>query len=373
MTKGLSKKDSLALKGVAILIMLFHHLYCSVDRFENFTIDFAPFSQSTVVSVSLFFKICVSIFAFITGYGLLKSIANIDFNNKSVFKWNVTRLIKTMSGFWLIYILSFVVSMIIDRRPLTVYFDGSRIKGVLYVLLDFLGLANLFDTPTLNSTWWYMSAAIVFILIIPIIYLVTRKIGYLPVVLLIVALPRLMNVDYPGGVNAYSFILPVIFGMIFAEYNLFEKMSDIMPKNKALSYITSFLVFGIMCVLCYLLFRVYPQYKGWEFNYGVVPVIVICFVRYCIICIPVIKQILQFFGKHSMTIFLTHTFIRGIYLTEFVYSFKNFMLIYVILLAMSTVLAVVIDLFISLIRYNKLTGKMVEASNKAIDKFFPDK
>lgn len=373
MTKGLSKNDSLAIKGIAILIMLFHHLYCSVDRFENFTVDFSPFSQSTVVSVSLFFKICVSIFAFITGYGLLKSVSKIEFNNKNVFKWNVTRLIKTMSGFWLIYVLSFVVTMIIDRRPLEIYFGGSRIKGVLYILLDFLGLANFFDTPTLCGTWWYMSAAVIFILIIPLIYFISRKVGYIPIIVVVVALPRLLNIGYPGGVNAYSFILPVILGMMFAEYNLFEKMSDIMPKNKALSYVTSFAVLGVMTVLCYLLYRVYPQNKGWEYNYGIVPVIVICFSRYCVIRVPVIKQILQFYGKHSLTMFLTHTFIRAVYFNEFVYSFDNFMLIYAVLLVMSTVLAVVIDLFIDLIRYHKLTAIMVKASSKAIDKFFLDK
>lgn len=373
MTKGLSKNDSLAIKGIAILIMLFHHLYCSVDRFENFTVDFSPFSQSTVVSVSLFFKICVSIFAFITGYGLLKSVSKIEFNNKNVFKWNVTRLIKTMSGFWLIYVLSFVVTMIIDRRPLEIYFGGSRIKGVLYILLDFLGLANFFDTPTLCGTWWYMSAAVIFILIIPLIYFISRKVGYIPIIVVVVALPRLLNIGYPGGVNAYSFILPVILGMMFAEYNLFEKMSDIMPKNKALSYVTSFAVLGVMTVLCYLLYRVYPQNKGWEYNYGIVPVIVICFSRYCVIRVPVIKQILQFYGKHSLTMFLTHTFIRAVYFNEFVYSFDNFMLIYAVLLVMSTVLAVVIDLFIDLIRYHKFTAIMVKASSKAIDKFFLDK
>lgn len=369
MTNGLSKKDSLALKGIGIIIMLFHHLYCSVDRFENFTVDFSPFSQSTVVSISLFFKICVSIFAFITGYGLLKSVSKIDFNNKSVFKWNVTRLIKTMSGFWLIYILSFIVSMIIDRRPLEVYFTGSRIKGLMYVLFDFLGLANFFDTPTLNSTWWYMSAAIVFILIIPLIYLLSRKVGYLPVILVIVALPRLLRVGYPGGVNIYSFILPVVFGMLFAEYNLFERISELLPKNKVLSYILSFVVFGGLGVVSFFLFRVYPHNKGWEFNYGVVPVIAICFSRYCIIRIPVIKQILHFFGKHSLTIFLTHTFLRAVYLNEFIYSLGNFMVIYAVLIVVSVVLGVVIDLFMDIIKYNKLTKMMVVAANKAIDKF----
>lgn len=368
MQKGLTKSDSLALKGISIAIMLFHHLYCSVDRFENYTVDFSPFSQSTVVSVSLFFKICVSIFAFITGYGLLKSVSNINFDRKDVAKWYSTRLIKTMSGFWIIYLLAFMVTMLIDAKPIETYFGGSRILGVLYVILDFSGLANLFDTPTLNSTWWYMSAAIIFIMLIPIIYLIAKKIGYLPVIVAVAAIPRLLKVGYPGGVNAYSFILPVIFGMVFAQYGLFEKITDKLPKNKVLSYIECFAVFGVMCVLCYLLFRVYPQHKGWEFNYAVVPVIVICFCRYCVVRIPVIKQILCFLGKHSMTIFLTHTFIRGIYLSEFIYSFDNFMLSYIVLLVMSVALAVVIDLIIKAVRYDNLTKKLIVFVNKQIEK-----
>lgn len=372
MQKGLTKFDSLALKGIAILMMLFHHLYSTLDRFENYTVDFSPFAQSSVVSVSLFFKICVSIFAFITGYGLLKSIAKTSLNRKDTTKWCLTRLIKTMSGFWLIYVLAFIVTMIIDQRPIQVYFDGSRAKGILYVLLDFLGLANLFDTPTLNSTWWYMSAAIVFILIIPIIHALSKKVGYIPVILAIVALPRLLNTDYPGGVDAYSFILPVVFGMMFAEYDIFEHISAKLPRNKIWAYVISFVVFGGLSIACYILFRVYPQHKGWEFNYGIAPVIVICFVRYCILRIPGIKQVLGFLGKHSMTIFLTHTFIRGIYLNDLVYSFGNFMLIYVVLLALSVILAVVIDLFTHIIKYHQLTSKLIVQANKTVDKLEKD-
>lgn len=368
MSKGLTKTDSLCIKGIGILIMLFHHLYCDTERFEGFAIDFSPFGQDLVVSVSLFCKICVSLFAFITGYGLLKSVSKIDFNRKNVFTWSTDRVIKTMSGFWFIYILAFIVCMIINGRPLEVYFSGSKLRGVLYVVLDFLGLANLFDTPTLNGTWWYMSAALIFIILVPIVYMVTRKIGYLPVIVVIAALPRLLKVGYPGGVNAYSFILVMVFGMMFSEYNVFERISNILPKNKALNYIVPFLVFGAMSALCYLLFRVYPQHEGWEFNFAVVPVIIICFVRYCVIRIPGVKQALCFFGRHSMTIFLTHTFIRYTYLNEFTYSFGSFILIYIVLVADSLALALVIDLVKRLIRFDRLTKAVINKINKVIDK-----
>ena len=73
---GLTKSDSLRLKGVAMLMMFFHHLYCQVSRFDGYEISFSPFGQDAVVDVAMFFKLCVSIFAFVSGYGLLTSYAS---------------------------------------------------------------------------------------------------------------------------------------------------------------------------------------------------------------------------------------------------------------------------------------------------------
>lgn len=364
--QGLSKYDSLAIKGIAILFLLFHHLYCTADRFKGYDISFYPFSQDFVVGVSFILKICVSIFAFITGYGLLKSISKTEFNRKSIFKWNVTRLVKTMSGFWFIYVIAFIVTMIIDRMPVRSYFKGSVTEGIFYIVNDFLGLANLLGTPTLNSTWWYMSAAIIFILMVPLVYMLSKKIGYLPVIIGLMALPRLLGDGYPGGVNAYTFIMPVIFGTIFADYNIFEKIEEHSPKNKTVAYILHLVVFSVLIVLSMIASAKYNRTVAWELTYGVVPVIFICFFRFCIIRIPVLKSILIFLGKHSMTIFLTHTFIRHTYLRDFTYSFGNFALIFIILLAVSTVLAVVLDYIKKLCGYDKLISKMLEKFNKKL-------
>lgn len=358
MKNGLTKNDSLSIKGVAILILMFHHLYCSADRFEGFDISFAPFSQGFVVNFAFFLKICVSIFAFITGYGLLKSISCVKLKRRETATWNISRLIKTMSGFWFIYIISFIVTMIIDRLPLTTYFKGSALNGIIYIAIDFLGLANFFGTPSLNSTWWYMSAAIVFILLVPVVYMISKKIGYLPIVVAVAALPRLLNVGYPGGINIYTFILPVIFGMIFADYNLFEKISEKSPKNSAVSYIIHFAVFGGISILGFFISIKYDRTVAWELNYGVIPVAVICFIRYCIARIPVINSILEFLGRHSMTIFLTHTFLRQNYLKEFIYSKGHFMVIFLVLFVLSTALALVLDFIMKLCKYDAMINKM---------------
>ena len=299
MKTGLTKNDSLSIKGIAIIMLVFHHLFCEVKRFDGYTIDFSPFSQSSIVSISFMFKICVSIFAFITGYGLLKSIKKQTLNAKSCFKWNVNRLIKTMSGFWLIYVLAFIVTMIINRLPVKTYFDDGIFDGLVYIAVDFLGLANFFSTPTLCSTWWYMSAAIMFILSVPMIYAASKKFGYLPVIAVVFALPRLLNIGYLSGVNLYTFLTPVVFGMMFADYDLFERISDKSPENKVGAYALHFLVFGILTAVGAVVAIKIDRILFWEVSYGIVPIAFICFFRYCIVRIPVINQVLTFLGKHQ--------------------------------------------------------------------------
>lgn len=368
MAKGLSKNDSLAIKGIAVLMLLYHHLYTTPDRWSGFDISFFPLSEDLATGISTFFKLCVSIFAFITGYGLLKSVSKVTINRKNVFGWNVTRLVKTMSGFWFIYIIAFIVTMIIDQRPVKVYFSGGTSNGIIYLILDFLGLANLFGTPTLCGTWWYMSAAIIFILLIPVIYAVSKKFGYLPIIMILTALPRLLKTGFPGGVNAYSFIFPMIFGMIFADYGIFERIEERLPKNKAVSYLLNFVFFGGMTVLFYYISTTkYNSSKAWELNWGVSVIFMMGFFRFCVVRIPVLTKALQFLGKHSMTMFLTHTFIRYTYLNEFTYTVhRNFLVIFLVLFVLSLALTLLLDGIKKLVKYDEFVGKFLSKLNKKI-------
>ena len=57
-----SKDDTLCMKGIAILILFFHHNYLGPDRWLNSPISFYPFSQSQIMYIAKFLKICVGIF-----------------------------------------------------------------------------------------------------------------------------------------------------------------------------------------------------------------------------------------------------------------------------------------------------------------------
>lgn len=48
-------------------------------------------------------------------------------------------------------------------------------------------------------------------------------------------------------------------------------------------------------------------------------------------------------GKHSMSVFLTHTFIYYYFFTDFIYSFRYVPLIWLVLFVTSMILAIVLD------------------------------
>ncbi len=62
----IAREESSVLYGTAILMMLYHHLF--MDGGEYFSI-FGPFQTTVAWS----FKICVAIYAFITGYGFCRT------------------------------------------------------------------------------------------------------------------------------------------------------------------------------------------------------------------------------------------------------------------------------------------------------------
>ena len=225
-TVRFDKYTSQAMKGIAIVMMLFHHQYLSRKRFEGFTVSFAPFADDTMIYMCSVFKICVPIYAFISGYGLYLSYRK---KRSAPVRWTAGRLVKTMSGFWIIWILSAAIFQGMFGYVSKVYFSGgSRIEGLAAMGLDFLGLHSLFGTVTMNGTWWYMSAAVIFVILVP---LVMKNEDCLPMILaLVVAVPHMLSLKIMGETNVYSFIPVFLMGMCVAKYDLLERWLRVWNK-----------------------------------------------------------------------------------------------------------------------------------------------
>ena len=91
---------------------------------------------------------------------------------------------------------------------------------------------------------------------------------------------------------------------------------------------------------------------------GLIPVSVICWSYEFLIDLPVIREILQFMGKHSANVFYIHSFIRAKWLGNFVYSFGHAFLIWLVLMASSMVVSILLEGIKKAVRFERLSGKI---------------
>ncbi len=373
-TNPFSVTDSMCLKGVAIILLMCIHCFGSKGRFEGYEFNFWPLSEELYIQLAYYCKICVSIFAFISGYGLYLSARKKTNDLTETNKWIVSRLIKTLSSFWLWYVISFVATSLYNNLPEKYYFTDGIVRGVVYMLLDFFGIATLFGTPILNGSWWYMSAAVVYIVLLPLLVKWTDKLGWASLFASIIIIPRILfNNEFFGASNIFSFFLPVYFGALFAHFDLFGKIEEFkIVKNKIFNEILLF-VGGLFAVFVsiYLWIRV-PYKVLWEYHFAVAPLFVIVFCNRFIFreggfIRKAINTVFAFLGKHSMNIFVFHTFLRAYFLKKFLFSMKYPILTILSLLLISLLLSIVFELLKKLIRYDKLISLL----EKKILSFFP--
>ena len=87
----LSKKQIERTKGVAILFMLLLHLFCTKEYTELFKPLIMIGNTPLVYYLALFGDMCVAIYCFCSGYGLMIGYKN---NKENYFKKNLIRIIK---------------------------------------------------------------------------------------------------------------------------------------------------------------------------------------------------------------------------------------------------------------------------------------
>ena len=88
----------------------------------------------------------MAIFLILSGYGLVKSAES---DEKVGVKFILRHLTKLMMQFWFIYILFVPLGFVFGRSPLDIY--GIGIKGIIKAVIDFLGISNIMNTPTMNG------------------------------------------------------------------------------------------------------------------------------------------------------------------------------------------------------------------------------
>ena len=66
------KRQTLKVKGVAICLLLFHHLFYASSRLDAGGVSFPVVSRETIMAIASGCRVCVWMFVFLSSYGLAK-------------------------------------------------------------------------------------------------------------------------------------------------------------------------------------------------------------------------------------------------------------------------------------------------------------
>lgn len=356
-----TKEHTMQMKGIAIIILLFHHCFLNAQRWATvpyeklattkgwgyYPISFAPFSSHTIQYLASFSKICVAMFVFMTGYGMWVSYES-QKKKTTMSNYIKKRMVTLMTGFLIIFVVTEILA-IPTGRFIEVY--GHDFRSVVYMIIDALGLAKLLGTPLFCLTWWYMSLAIVLIMIFPFVHSIMEKYQWIVVVASIIV-PRACG--FGQSTDLFRYLLAYTLGMYFAQHDLLARIKEkFMEQNvvgKLLSLIVSLIGLAVI-IKCRQ-----NAWIGWKYldfwdGFAAMYVIVISYI-YILNGKWIVKG-LGFLGKHSMNIFLIHSFYRDVFFHKFTYSFYYAWLDYIVLMAISLVTSIVLEWFKKLIRYEK--------------------
>lgn len=211
----LSKADTSAIKGIAILLMLWHHLFLSTTEYGTLT-----------QSLAIVFKVCVALFLFVSGYGLTRQYSGLDKRNiRTTVKFLLRRFINFFLPYWFCFVLVVLVGNICGYTFHDAY-PATR-NTLKCFLLDIWGQMG-YDSYL--SPWWFNKMIIQLYLIFPLLCLIVYNKYSAIVGLVAIAILQLSAKSLPGNV---FFVVeggtPAFFlGMLIAKHRImpvFQKRS----------------------------------------------------------------------------------------------------------------------------------------------------
>jgi len=329
---NISKDNTLAIKGIAIIAMLLHHLFYTHPEYGLL-----------VQQIGLIGKVCVAMFLFLSGYGLTIQYAKQQQDVKITQMGGVTvnfiyrRFVKFYMNYWVIFLIFVPIGVFCFGRTLNIpYGEDANVYKML--IKDMLGLNSL---QSYNITWWFNALIIKLYFLFPLFYLFLSSRNKLVTALMLLA-------TYPT--NAFPFTLGIVIAL------------NIDSINSLLGKFNSNLILAA-AVLLTLITIVIRQLSPIPYTNGThIDGFISLFAALTIVTAAQMFHYsfpaLGFLGKHSMNMYLVHTFIKFYFFPEFIYGFKYPILIFLALLATSLLTSIIIEQLKRIMHYNVLITKL---------------
>ncbi len=311
-------------KGIAICLMIIHHLFNSPARIleGNSYIPLLIFADAEI-HIARFGKICVASFLFLSGYGLYLGLQKSD---KKTAAYVINKLKRFYPVFWAQFIVFVPIGFLFFNDVTIINQDILRyVVDLKVILLSFFGLSSRF-----NGAWWFVTLYIeLLFLVFPLYYYLINK--NIKVFLLLNMLLFLINYNLDISIKLLLYQTSFAFGMFCAKYNIFS--SPFMKKVDKLNFLGIFIIF---CLCIFLRFTL-----GIIYDFILAPVFIYSSVR----LIKYIKMdnVFDYLGKYSFPMWLNHNFFALYFFQGIMYYPKYSPLIVLFVIIASLISSVIIE------------------------------
>lgn len=313
---ALSKNNTEIIKGIAILLMLFHHLFGFPEWLtDGIKYIGIPLRANTLECViGKFGHICVALFAFITGYGMYFS-----YKKGNIFRKTVKKGVAFLVSYWLIIFAIIVpISLALGKTDL----------NVRNFLLNMFGIENDFVAFA-----WYVRFYLAVLITLPFFYKLMTDSAPVTSVCFAVFPPILRA--FVGKIGTDSLFLGkliylcteylewlpcVLSGLCFAKYGFFDKIDRAV---KRLGSFKPLCLFAALVILFYM--RAYRHtllFGNLSPDFLYAPLFIYIALSICGMLPRFLSEFLAFMGGHSMNIWFLHSvfFFRTSELMKYAYA-----------------------------------------------------
>ena len=336
----ISKQDTLFLKGIAIAGMLMWHIfYCPNPE----GITYSPIIQY----IGTIGDVCVSIFLFISGYGLTLGYKKVGETNPITFILN--RLLKFYCNFWFVFILIVSFGTFIMHQPILT--EGSNLERILQLVKEFLAIRG---QSSYNDSWWYFSLIISLYLIFPLLYWGTKKVPWIMILFLIFNSSfslHFINQDI-------HYYMPIfVVGILWAMYG--GKIPSISIKKVVILLIITIIPSLALLASIYLSIYSNSICKVGIPLYAILTIAITILVVSLQYSTNIVKRLFCYLGTYATNIYIIHLMFSKYWFSDTFYSIKSPWLLFIALLISSLIFSIAIEYVKTKSGYNVIFNKLI--------------
>jgi peptidoglycan/LPS O-acetylase OafA/YrhL len=232
---------------------------------------------------------------------------------------------------------------------------GAESNVMVYLLKDIIGIQGF---ESYNPTWWFNLLIIILYLIFPILYRTAQRVPWLVLLIGLIVMRMAYHISH-NPIDFFTWQFPFVVGLVWQLYeNKFTKATTWLTEHKCI-----FAICSVALTILFIALRMWPIIPSWSGSR--IDAFLSCSIALMVISIgrfmPHTSSAFAFLGKHSMNIYMMHTFFNSFYCKKLLHSGEwmrcggNFF----VLLIVCVIISIGIELLKKTLRYDKLVTNII--------------